>query len=68
MPSIGEMFPSRFLKGSVDFATGEVYEVRVARVTQEEFEKDDGSKEGKWVCWFEGAKKGLVLNPSRRRD
>lgn len=54
---LGEIFPSRFVKGE-DIA-GKRLTLTIRGLTMEEMGKD---KEVNPVLWFEGAQKGLVLN------
>ena len=51
---------SKYLKAS-DLQGREV-EVTIDHYTQDELENRKGEKEKKWVIWFRGKEKGLVLN------
>lgn len=63
MPRVSEEFSSdsRFLK-ALDLG-GKRFRVRIVRVGRDEV-GDDGEK---WVLYFEGAQKGLVLNKTNAR-
>jgi len=66
MPNMSEMFPSKWLKAA-DLG-GRELKASIERVTQEEFEdRDKGTTEHKWVLWFAGASKGLILNLTNAR-
>ena len=61
MPTVNEMFPSRWLRAA-DVGDTKL-KVTISHVTQEEFE-DFKTKlpVKKWVCWMHGTDKGFVLN------
>jgi hypothetical protein len=61
MPTINEMFPRRFIS-SADL-NGHEWTLKIARIVSEEvFDSKSNDKAKKWVVYFKGAKKGLVLN------
>jgi CRISPR/Cas system-associated protein Cas5 (RAMP superfamily) len=59
MPSINEMFPSKYLKAE-DIGDREV-PVTIRKVVNETVKSRDGS-ENRWVVYFDGKKKGWILN------
>lgn len=60
MPTINEMFPGRFLRGA---DLRDPVTVTIRRVIQERMYSPSARAEvEKWVVYFEGAKRGLVLN------
>lgn len=59
MPRIGQMFPSRFLKAS-DFEDGDA--TLIISDIREEAVGQGRDSEDKWILYFEGTEKGLVLN------
>jgi len=59
-PTINDMFPGRFLRGS-DLKSPATVVIR--RVVQERmYSRAERAEADKWVVYFEGARKGLVLN------
>lgn len=59
MPTIKEMFPSKYLKAE-DIGNREV-RVTIRKVVSETIKGKDGS-EDRHVVYFDGKKKGLILN------
>lgn len=60
MPTINEMFPGRFLRGADLRGPARVV---IRRVVEERMYSPSVRQEvDKWVVYFEGAKRGLVLN------
>jgi len=53
------MFPSRFATGRD--LNGQPVTLTIARVAQEEMRPGGGQPVRKWVAYFEGARKGVVL-------
>ena len=51
---------SKYLK-SADLQ-GQAVQVTIDKYSHEELEEQDGTKKQKWVVWFKGKDKGLVLN------
>lgn len=56
---VSDMFPSKYLKA--DDLQNKAHNVSIDRVCQEEIKGDDGL-ESKWIVYFQGREKGLVLN------
>ncbi len=62
MPPISKMIPSNYLKtGDVADGDGGELDVTIAGVHPEEL-MTDGVKKPKWVAYFDGLERGLVLN------
>jgi len=59
MPNVNEMFPSKYLKAAD--LQGHAVAVVIDRVELGEVGQGD-DKEQKWIMYFEGKEKGLVLN------
>ena len=64
MPHLDKMFPSKWLKASD--LDGRELRASIRGVSEEQFDGDKGP-EMKWVLWFNGAEKGLVLNLTNGR-
>jgi hypothetical protein len=60
MPKIGQMTPSKFLKKDDFPEAGKV--VTFQRFVKENVARDNEPPEHKWVCYFAGEEKGLVMN------
>ena len=59
MPNIHEMFPSKYVK------SGELNDPVVLTIKEVQYERVYNPRKGDtdvWVVYFEGAKKGLILN------
>lgn len=61
MTTVGQLFPSRFLKAEDDFEEGETKTLTIDRWEQEELGRGQ-NKETKPVLYFKEINKGLVLN------
>ena len=59
MPNVNEMFPSKYLKAAD--LQGHTVAVVIDRLELGEVGQGD-EKEQKWIMYFEGKEKGLVLN------
>jgi len=57
---LSEMFPRRWMVGA-DLG-GKEYTLKIDRVAQEQIQVQGGKKEPRYVLYFKGAKKGLILN------
>jgi hypothetical protein len=64
MPTIGEMYPGRFLKALDDVPPPPegIDDLTIANLDEVEMETRKGVKEKKWVLFFSTLEKGLVLN------
>lgn len=67
MPSLNDMFPSKYLKAEdLRGKDGKGWREFNLTIKSVDFEKmghdDDSSAESKWVLHFDGAEKGLPLN------
>ena len=61
MPSMSEMFPSKWLAaGDLD---GRDLDVTIKDCTFESV----GASDRKWVLWFDGVEKGMILNVTRSK-
>lgn len=56
---VQEMFPRRYASG--EDLKGRAVEVTIARVQQEEMRPGGGPPVKKWVIYFQGAQRGVVL-------
>lgn len=57
---VSQMFPRRWMVGA-DLA-GKDFTLKIEAVQQEQIQVQGGKKEPRWVLYFKGAKKGLILN------
>ena len=57
---VKDMFPRRWMVGA-DLA-GKDFTLQIDAVQQEQIQVQGGKKEPRWVLYFKGAKKGLILN------
>ena len=68
MPNIDEMFPSKYLKGTVEFAKSQAFVLPMKEITQDTFD-NEGEKETFWVIWFhEWEGKGFRLNQTNAKS
>jgi hypothetical protein len=61
---IGAMFPSNYLKAA-DVEGGKT--LTISEVAMQEFVRKDGSTETKPIVFFQGEKRGLVLNKTNSK-
>ena len=61
MPSLNDMFPSKWLSAA-DLGDEDL-DVTIRKVSQEEITKT----EDKWVVWYEEVEKGMVLNKTNTK-
>lgn len=57
---VSELFPKKWMVGA-DLG-GKAYSLKIDSVQQEQIQVQNGNKEPRWVLYFKGAKKGLLLN------
>ncbi len=66
MPNMNDMFPSKTLKADdLKAPSGKGYRefsLTVDHLETEDFKNEDGTTEKKWLVYFKGAQKALVLN------
>ena len=65
MPSMNDAFPSRYL--SAEDLRGQDHTVVIERYPAETMPARDGADERKYVLFFRGAKKGLVLDKTNAK-
>ena len=65
MPSMNDAFPSKYL--SAEDVHGQDHTVVIERYQAETMPARDGADERKYVLFFRGAKKGLVLNKTNAK-
>jgi hypothetical protein len=65
MPHIDKMIESRYLKNSD--LDGQDLDVTIEQVREEELRGDDGAIKKKWIVFFRGLERGLILNVTNTR-